>query len=979
MKKLIIAYCIENQYAAAKIAAALKGKMEIDTVVFDAENGIEALKKSLNGNALPVLLLISDNFLKSEKCMNNALPFIQSLGTSKRLIPVTTEGVYTDTETKKVITVPTSFDRVSNVIQFMNYWQDRYLDLRKLKDEGEEGIHNEKVRIVRAISSEIGELLRYFRTMEFYSYDQFKESDFNILYRALGLEVSQNLEEVSQVAVSQTVIPLQQAETVYSNGIKTPQMPIVEVNEPIIELSDIPAIAQLNERMNVQDSSLGTIQDAVTGFTDMEISKKEGKSLVQPEKTVIEENPSEEPPLTLQNEDKLLTLEALVQDIKAQEKNQITDNIASPPLEQEGIIGNNEAENKEDLEKPDSSTLSGLTLEQYVKDEELKEIMEKQTPVENFDIEKEADETSKLPHTILIEDLSDDEDTDTLVKQIADEADSETHSEPPLAAASLEVIEKTNVHLSEETIDEADVQKEVARVFDEAEQTDSNFDFESSLSQVGENQQNVDEKSVYTEGGDSDLNNLHTLQATVSSNPLNNDLRYQFAAELTNHGRFSEATEQLDILLDNDRTHVDAYILLAYLAEQQGDFILSLNSLEKVTLLNPNYPGIYYKLGRLTNDHFKKQHRKALRYFREAVLQDDANADAQYNYALAIIEQKGDFKTAIEHLHIAAEQAPQSDDIVFELAKAYFEINDKANAAKWYARAIELNAHHKTDSNEQLFYFEDPKPESPPVTVIDNGLTVLVTGATSGIGKATAALFAQNGYRLILTGRRADRLETLKTDFETAYKNRIQVLNFDVRSLEDMKKSLLELEEDFKNVDILINNAGLASGFAPIHEGDIEDWDKMIDTNIKGLLYMTRVIAPHMVSRRKGHIVNIGSIAGKEIYPNGNVYSATKFAVDALTRAMRVDLHKYNIRVSQVSPGAVEETEFAMVRFHGDAEKANIYKDFTPLKAFDVAETIYFMVTRPEYVNIQDVVMMGTQQASANHFDRSGRTDIISH
>jgi NADP-dependent 3-hydroxy acid dehydrogenase YdfG len=150
----------------------------------------------------------------------------------------------------------------------------------------------------------------------------------------------------------------------------------------------------------------------------------------------------------------------------------------------------------------------------------------------------------------------------------------------------------------------------------------------------------------------------------------------------------------------------------------------------------------------------------------------------------------------------------------------------------------------------------------------------------------------------------------------------------------------------------------------------------MIDTNIKGLLYVTRAIAPKMVARRKGHIVNIGSIAGKEIYPNGNVYCASKFAVDALTRAMRVDLHKYNIRVSQVSPGAVEETEFSMVRFHGDAEKANIYKDFTPLKASDIAETIYFMVTRPEYVNIQDVVMMGTQQGSANHFDRSGRTDI---
>ena len=166
MEKLIIAYCIENQYVAAKIAAVLKGKMEIEKAVFEDGNGIEVLKKAANGNAFPVLLLISDNFLKSEYCMNNALPFIQSLGSSKRLIPVTTEGVYKNAETGKVTTVPTSFDRVSNVIQFMNYWQDRYLELRKLKDEGDESAHSDKVRMVRAISSEIGELLRYFRTMQ---------------------------------------------------------------------------------------------------------------------------------------------------------------------------------------------------------------------------------------------------------------------------------------------------------------------------------------------------------------------------------------------------------------------------------------------------------------------------------------------------------------------------------------------------------------------------------------------------------------------------------------------------------------------------------------------------------------------------------------------------------------------------------------------------------------------------------------------
>ncbi len=979
MEKLIIAYCIENQYVAAKIASALKGKMEIEKVVFDEEHGIEVLKKSANGNAFPVLLLISDNFLKSEKCMHEALSFIQSLGSSKRLIPVTTEGVYKNAETGKVSTVPTSFDRVSNVIQFMNYWQDCYLELRKIKDEGEESTNNDKVRIVRAISSEIGELLRYFRTMEFYSFDQFKESNFIILHRVLGLEYTKKIEEAPQVAISHTVLPNQHEEVAYSNGLKTPIISSEDHKEPPIELSDIAGIAQLNERLTASDSSIGTSQDAVVGKKDKESSKTEEIIHTQPENMDIDEKTIEVKPLTGQN-DLPYTLETLVQDIRAEEKNLMseTTNESTSPLKQDEFVEESPAETNDNIEKPMASKISGLTLEQIVKDEELKEIMEKQTPLEKIEgMLKNADESTKQTNNTHLNNMIDDED-DKLVKLIAAEAHSEQHTDMPFAASPLgNIVEKTDTELSSEIVDEEDVQKEVARLFDEAEQADANFDFESQLTQVVDSQQDVVENAVYTEGDDADGTTLEAMQKAVFADPQNNVLRYQFASELTNQNRFSEATEQLDVLLDNDRTNVDAYILLAYLAEQQGDYILSLNSLEKVTLLKPNYPGIYYKLGRLTNDHFKKQHRKALRYFRDAIGQDGANADAQYHYAVAMIEQKGDFKTAIDHLQIAAEQAPQRDDVAFELAKAYFEINDKANASKWYARATELNAHHKTDSNDQLFYYQEPKPVPEPI--FDNGLTVLVTGATSGIGKATAAVFAKNGYRLILTGRRADRLETLKTDFETEYKNRIQVLNFDVRSLEDMKKSLSELEEDFKNVDILINNAGLASGFAPIHEGDIEDWDKMIDTNIKGLLYMTRAIAPQMVARRKGHIVNIGSIAGKEIYPNGNVYSASKFAVDALTRAMRVDLHKYNIRVSQVSPGAVEETEFAMIRFHGDAEKANIYKDFTPLKASDVAETIYFMVTRPEYVNIQDVVMMGTQQASANHFDRSGRTDIIGH
>jgi NADP-dependent 3-hydroxy acid dehydrogenase YdfG len=268
-----------------------------------------------------------------------------------------------------------------------------------------------------------------------------------------------------------------------------------------------------------------------------------------------------------------------------------------------------------------------------------------------------------------------------------------------------------------------------------------------------------------------------------------------------------------------------------------------------------------------------------------------------------------------------------------------------------------------------------PQPVTTPVPVPARPLagTVLITGATSGIGRATAEVFAQNGYQLILTGRRVERLVEVKNHLEASYNASVLLLPFDVRDVGAVQAALDNLPESFQEIDVLINNAGLAKGLSPIQEGSLDHWETMIDTNVKGLLYVTRVIAPGMVARKRGHIINVGSSAGKEVYPNGNVYCATKFAVDALTRSIRLDLHAHNIRVSQVSPGHVEETEFALNRFDGDAERAKIYNDFQPLKSSDVADVIYFMVTRPAHVNIQDVQLFGTQQASSTIINRNGR------
>ena len=246
----------------------------------------------------------------------------------------------------------------------------------------------------------------------------------------------------------------------------------------------------------------------------------------------------------------------------------------------------------------------------------------------------------------------------------------------------------------------------------------------------------------------------------------------------------------------------------------------------------------------------------------------------------------------------------------------------------------------------------------------------LITGATSGIGKATAEILAQNGYNLILTGRRMELLTDLSSSIQKQTDAKVHLLNFDVRDLQATEKALSSIPTEWSDISVLINNAGLAVGLNPVHEGVVDDWERMIDTNVKGLLYVSKIISPQMVAKQAGHIINISSIAGHEYYPNGAAYCGTKHAVKAITKAMRMELLPYGIKVSAISPGMVD-TEFSLVRFKGDKNKAdNVYQGLTPLYAQDIAETILFMVNRPLHVNIEELIIMPTDQASARDYRR---------
>ena len=248
--------------------------------------------------------------------------------------------------------------------------------------------------------------------------------------------------------------------------------------------------------------------------------------------------------------------------------------------------------------------------------------------------------------------------------------------------------------------------------------------------------------------------------------------------------------------------------------------------------------------------------------------------------------------------------------------------------------------------------------------------TALITGATSGIGMATAKLFAKNGLKIVLCGRREERLKSLSETLSEFAE--VHTLSFDIRNKDEVFEAIKSLPKEFSNVDMLINNAGNAHGLESIEDGNPDDWDAMFDINVKGLLYVTKAILPNMIARKSGHIINIGSTAGKEVYPNGNVYCASKHAVDALNEGMRLDLNGKGIKVSAINPGMVK-TEFSEIRFKGDSERAaKVYEGFTPLKPEDVADVIWFAITRPPHVNIADLTMMCLDQASSTIVNKIG-------
>jgi len=856
MTRHILAYTIENQSIADEYVQYLgQADYEFDRLVVAPEDTITLSQQLLETNT-PTTLLISDNFLKSTRCMDGALPLIEHIAGADHILPVIIDGT---TIVDDVITnVPTLFERVSQVINYMNYWQDEYLQLRKESRNipySEEEVFSKKLKVVRAISSEMGEFLRILKGVRHFRYEELKALNFDPFFKFYNdMDAVLSIHDTSgEDVVSETSQGLS-LENISTSTTNTP-----EPSNDLIHLIESSSDQILEENIDPEDAT-----------------PKEGNTRI--------------------------------------------------------------------------------------------------ADADDFDI----DILSEIPGMSLLADHQ-------VVSGIVDET---SMSRKPEIVANHDESEKI-----------------LSEVFEEEDDEDISYDglsIPSAEKAPDFLMDNVREK--FSQGAISEATNL--LRAAVLDYPNDPAINYNYGLILMNNPTDAAIAKPfLDKAIVLDTNFKEALFLRGEIAEHENILPSAIQYYQRVYELDTEFQDVGERLERLVMQNLDLYPKAASRFIKKSLQKSPKDEGLNYQYAVLLNEGLGKTKKAIKYFNATLALNPEHEFANYDLATIYFGLKafDMANA--YYRQAIALNPELQTEANDKAFSLrssptdvgglfdesendlttehlgfvsdveelenEDTLIETVHVPIQTEDI-VMITGATSGIGLATAKLFASAGYNLILTGRREERLSTLAESLKKEHEIDVLTLSFDVRDLESVQEAVEGLDKQWQNVDILINNAGLAKGFSSIHNGEIEHWETMIDTNIKGLLYMTRAIAPSMVKRESGQIINICSVAGHEVYPNGNVYCATKHAVDALTKAMRIDLVKYGIRVGQVSPGHVEQTEFARVRFD-DIEKAKIYEDFVPLNSNDVAEAIYFMVTRPKHVSIQDIQIFGTQQASATIVDRSGR------
>jgi NADP-dependent 3-hydroxy acid dehydrogenase YdfG/Tfp pilus assembly protein PilF len=915
-----LAYCVDNEDIARDIQSLLGNYARFQTLVAGGDNGNLPLAEQIRQFGGPCILLVSDNFLRSAACMYGGLSLVQDM--QYRLLPVVVDGK------KDGRAISTSFERVTDIIQYINYWQDQYLDLRRQRHELsglDEDTFNEHLRLVREISSEAGEFLRHLRSLDHYSFAQFAANDYYAFFSFID-------DEPAWTAFKSRTM---------AGGIAG-------------------VIADSGEEESEEDFVLGTLTDIDDGDEDAggdSVNEATGIDILPNvgeggEWGNLEEEEEEEE--EYDDEDSQTVTEPQGSPAEPSEE----DNTVEPEEEDEldipimlekawGLAS------KGDLEA--GLNLLDMLLEEYPQDSEIRY------------------------HLAMM--LADKNDVPAAVRELRKIVDSEEMHEDALSLL---------VDLYMETGDYDNARNTLTQLLQ------LNTQHEAGWLSLGELILRQDPEDVESA--------RYAFDRVLKLNPRNERALWFHAsvcARMDSH--LTEALQSLDYLLSIVPDHAEALSLRQKLHEQKAEREREQVAREQAArenataqlgtdgnpetgqYVNPtentggdNEDGGHPATGQGATSGGDEVDTTNPQPLEAPSVEDPENESGTDTHGAGPETGSG---TTGESPSAEGENADKGHQTTTNVdtntpqPTASTPEHNPLQALKENIAQLEalLQAHEEAEkrAKEALAVLQAAVPAKP-----GTGKTVLISGATSGIGKATAQRFAQEGYRLILTGRRADRLQSLQDQLMQQTGAEVLLLNFDVRDAGAVQAAVDGLPDNWRQIDILINNAGKAKGLDFIFQGQEDHWEEMIDTNIKGLLYLTRAISPGMVARRSGHIINVGSTAGKEVYPKGSVYCATKFAVDALTKGMRMDLYDKGIRVSQVSPAHVEETEFALVRFDGDEERARqVYDNFQPLKAADVAAVILFMASQPSHVNVLDVVVQSSQQASSTMIDRSGRAE----
>lgn len=853
----ILAYHFDNHLTAAEIDQKLN-RLGFQFDHIHTGNAVVHLTiaERIQNSTKPFILLITDNFLKDENCLHKLLEIVsQSQKNNRQFILILAEGFSVDPISNQIKSIDTKLSTIGDILYYINYWQDKYLQLRKKYLDNEKSLQvvDDKLKVLREIAAEIGELLHKLRKIEPVGYSDFIKDDFYYFFAHSGnLESYQSYKKMAEYDEKDNLIE-QKINNLVGN----------------------------TDKLSINEEKVSPIEDYEMQNIVSETNKEEHETV---------------------------------------SKEKILDSTFN-----KNINGSNQETDSDLLEKL-KAYKNGLLKEEtlHIEKSELKEIE---------------------PNTEIIQDIYKTKEEFEAILKLDEEVTSQLGN-------------LINSKFENSLLDENDYPNE-------------------------EEDWDEEEKDIST------LKNYEeSLVEAIKEDPENIETRLQLIKYLiVNPDNFSRTADQLEQVLKLDKNNVEAIYLLATLSQGINHPDLARTYFEKLINIQPDFPGVYFTLAELIETHFPKDFPIAAEYYKKAYQHDTTNIKALEKRAQLLYKQLRKSKKAAKTYKKIIKLLPYHPTAYYYLSEISLEQGEKEKAVEYYHKAKVITkrtkileeasnlVEHRIEAEPKIEIKMQNDEFSKKTNVASKEVNsyVCITGATSGIGNALAHLLASKSYDLILTGRRIDRLKNLANELIQKYNITVEILQFDIRDFQQSANALGSLGDKLDKIDILINNAGLAMGLDYIYEANVDHWETMIDTNIKGLLFMTRLVTPSMVKKKRGHIINIGSTAGKEVYPKGNVYCATKFAVDALTKAFRQDLYQHNIRVSQICPGHTENTEFAITRFEGDKEKASIYNDFNPLKAQNIADIIYFIITQPPNVNIQDVLVMGTQQASSTMVNRSGR------